>query len=185
MQWIKADKQFPNSSGYYFVKDLGDMKRVLWFDKRIFDQEGDNSVCWTDGINKYAGYELIEWLSQSSPPCQCERYREAMQKQIDRLSKLTDDDNRLYNTIIEDLTKALLADGGKEGDGWVRVEDGLPDENAKVWAYNGEDVFQCWFGKYGHDKLQFVDNQKWAYIFQPTHWKPYTLPPHHKSKPVK
>lgn len=78
-RWVKSDKNFPAEKGYYFIKELGGGKKVVWFDRVVYDRDGENSVCWTDGKNNYSGYEFESWLDESSP-CLCDVYRGALEK---------------------------------------------------------------------------------------------------------
>lgn len=57
------------------------------------------------------------------------------EKTIARLKKVTSDDNRLFNTIIEDLTEALSqfhSTGKEKGLKWVKASERLPENGVRV-----------------------------------------------------
>lgn len=131
MQWIKYSERKPTEPGYYICKHY--YKEVPEIIAGVDYMEFKDGVFWSeDAIYK------LRWLDESSPPCQCERYREVLvQLMAEYKSTCLNEFNKSGMTWERALEigmetykkcEALLADGGKEGDGWIDVKKELPDK---------------------------------------------------------
>lgn len=72
--------------------------------------------------------------------------------------------------------KEWLAKIQADNDGWVKIENGLPEINKVVWLYNKNDKQQY----HGDCQIGYFDGENWmyrnGYVAVPTHWKPITPP---------
>ena len=102
------------------------------------------------------------------------------------------DPSMMQGVVIDRIESLIQARA--DADGWVKVEDGLPEIGQRVIAYNNtRDMYMCvkcvTFNKEsisykdGHRDswLEYITHNNLAMPFRATHWHPLPSPPKQKQ----